>query len=91
MEPPAAGYPDLQPADERIALIQRLDQYRSVTAASLTGLSWDLASAHPLPATDLTIAGIVRHLSWVEDRWFQGRDLGLVVVVVAAAATRCST
>jgi len=29
-----------------------------------------------LPATDLTIAGIVRHLAWAEDRWFQGRLLG---------------
>lgn len=76
MEPAATVYPDLRPADERIALIQRLDQYRSVTAGSLAGLSWDLASARLLPATDLTIAGIVRHLSWAEDRWFQGRLLG---------------
>lgn len=29
-----------------------------------------------LPATDLTIAGIVKHLAWAEDRWFQGRFLG---------------
>lgn len=76
MAPPATEHPDLRPADERTALSQRLDQYRSVAAASLTGLSWDLASAHPLPATDMTIAGIVRHLSWAEDRWFQGRLLG---------------
>lgn len=76
MGSPATKYPDLRPADERVALIQRLDQYRSVAAASLTGLSWDLAAARLLPATDLTIAGIVRHLSWAEDRWFQGRLLG---------------
>jgi len=24
----------------------------------------------------MTIAGIVRHLAWAEDRWFQGRLLG---------------
>ena len=76
MNPPATEYPDVRPADECIALLQRLDQYRSLTAASLTGLSWDLASAHPLPTTNLTIAGIVRHHSWAEDRWFQGRLLG---------------
>jgi hypothetical protein len=29
-----------------------------------------------LPATDLTIAGIVKHLAWAEDRWFQARLLG---------------
>lgn len=76
MGPAATKHPDLRPADERIALTQRLDQYRSVAAASLTGLSWELAAARLLPATDLTIAGIVRHLSWAEDRWFQGRLLG---------------
>jgi hypothetical protein len=25
----------------------------------------------------MTIAGIVKHLAWVEDRWFQGRLLGI--------------
>jgi Protein of unknown function (DUF664) len=29
-----------------------------------------------LPATDLTIAGIVKHLEWAEDRWLQARLLG---------------
>ncbi len=69
-------HPDLQPGDERTALEQRLDQYRAIAAAALVGLSWDDASSRLLPATDLTIAGIVRHLAWVEDRWFQGRLLG---------------
>lgn len=67
--------PELQPGDERSALVQRLDQYRSITAA-LVGLSWRHASARLLPATDMTIAGIVKHLAWAEDRWFQGRLLG---------------
>jgi hypothetical protein len=35
------------------------------------------ASIRLLPATDLTIAGIVKHLAWAEDRWFQGRLLGV--------------
>jgi hypothetical protein len=68
---------DLQPADERIALGERLDQYRGIVAEALTGLTWDQASARPLPSTDMTMAGIVRHLAWAEDRWFQGRLLGL--------------
>lgn len=70
-------HPDLQPADERIALGQRLDHYRAIAVASLAGLEWHDASARLLPATDLTIAGIVRHLAWAEDRWFQGRLRGV--------------
>lgn len=70
-------HPDLRPGNERIALVQRLDQYRATVAAALAGLSWEDASTRLLPATDLTIAGIVRHLAWVEDRWFQGRLLGV--------------
>ena len=69
-------HPDLQPADERTALTQRLDQYRATLSASLADLTWAEVSTAHLPATDLTIAGIVRHLAWAEDRWFQGRLLG---------------
>jgi hypothetical protein len=69
-------HPDLQPDDERTALVQRLDQYRSIATAALIDLQWDEASTRLLPATDLTIAGIVKHLAWAEDRWFQGRLLG---------------
>jgi hypothetical protein len=68
--------PDLQPTDERTALVQRLDQYRAISIAALIDLKWEEASTRLLPATDLTIAGIVKHLAWAEDRWFQGRLLG---------------
>lgn len=70
-------YPDLQPKDERSALIQRLDQYRAIAAAAMVDVPWPRAVTPLLPATDLTIAGVVRHLAWAEDRWFQGRLLGL--------------
>lgn len=69
-------YPDLQPADERLALLQRLDQYRAIAADALVNVAWEQASARLLPASDLSIAGIVRHLAWAEDRWFHGRLLG---------------
>jgi Protein of unknown function (DUF664) len=69
-------HPDLQPEDERTALVQRLDQYRAIATAALLDLQWEQASTRLLPATDMTIAGIVRHLAWAEDRWFQGRLLG---------------
>ena len=70
-------HPDLQPGDERTALAQRLDQYRAIAATALVDLEWREASTRLLPATDLTIAGIVKHLAWAEDRWFQGRLLGV--------------
>ncbi len=69
-------HPDPQPEDERTALEQRLDQYRAVAASALVDVPWEQASARLLPATDLTIAGIVKHLAWAEDRWFQARLLG---------------
>jgi hypothetical protein len=72
--PPA--HPDLQPEDERMALVQRLDQYRAIAAAALDDVPWEKASAPVLPATDMTLAGIVKHLAWAEDRWFQGRFIG---------------
>ena len=68
---------DLQPADERTALGERLDHYRAIVAGALAGVTWPQASAPPLPRTNMTMAGIVRHLAWAEDRWFQGRLLGL--------------
>ena len=74
--PPEPEHPDLQPEDERTALAQRLDQYRAIATAALVDLEWEQASTRLLPATDLTIAGIVKHLAWAEDRWFHGRLLG---------------
>jgi hypothetical protein len=70
-------YPDLQPDNERSALIQRLDQYRAIAVGTLVDVPLPQASTRLLPATDLTIAGVVRHLAWAEDRWFQGRPLGV--------------
>jgi hypothetical protein len=69
-------YPDLQPEAERTALLQRLDQYRAIAVAALVDVPWEQAATRLLPSTDLTIAGIVKHLAWVEDRWFQGRLVG---------------
>lgn len=68
--------PELQPGNERVALEQRLDQYRALVLGTLDDVSWDHASTRLLPATDMTIAGIVKHLAWAEDRWFQGRLAG---------------
>jgi len=71
--------PDLRPPTERVALEQRLDQYRSIVVRLAVGLDWAQASSQPLPASDLSVAGIIRHLAWAEDRWFQGRLLGVAM------------
>lgn len=68
-------YPDLR-ADDRKTLEQFLDFYRAVVVAKVVDLTDVQASARPLPATDLTIGGIVKHLAHAEDRWFQGKLLG---------------
>ena len=73
---PPVPQPDLDPPDERTGLEQRLDHYRAIVMAQLAELTWEQASSHPLPATDLTVGGVVRHLAWAEDRWFQARMLG---------------
>jgi Protein of unknown function (DUF664) len=77
MSDPSSSYPELRPADERTALERFLDHYRNIVTGKLADLETAQASAHALEATDLTVGGIVKHLAWAEDRWFQGRLLGL--------------
>lgn len=72
-----SDHPDLQPPDELTALTQFLDHHRAIVTELLADLTWEQASARPLADTDLTVAGIVKHLAWAEDRWFQGRLLGV--------------
>ena len=68
-------HPSLQ-ADERTTLSQFLDYHRRTVAEKLRDLSDGEATTAALPATNLTVAGIVRHLAWIEDRWFHFRLLG---------------
>jgi Protein of unknown function (DUF664) len=77
MSDASSWFPHLRPADERTALEQFLDQYRHIAASKLADLDQAQASARALEATHLTVGGIVKHLAWVEDRWFQGKLLGL--------------
>jgi len=70
-------HPDLQPPDERVALEQRLDQYRGIVASQLSELTDEQAARGALPASNLTAGGIVKHLAWAEDLWFQERLRGI--------------
>lgn len=70
-------HPELRPHDERSALVQRLDQYRQIIRSQLADLDDERAWTRPLGATDLTVGGIVKHLAWAEDHWFQGKLRGV--------------
>lgn len=72
----SAFYPDLQPANERVALEQHLDFCRRAVVTRIDDLDDESASRQPLPATNLTVGGVVKHLAWAEDRWFVGKLLG---------------
>ncbi|MEU8813458.1 DinB family protein [Actinoplanes sp. NPDC048796] len=62
--------------NERDTLAQFLDQHREWTLAALDGLTEADAAARLLPATTMTIGGIVKHLAHMEDLWFTHKLLG---------------
>ena len=66
------SYPDLA-ADEGTTLRQFLDHYRQRALARISGLTDEQAHAKTLPATNLTPAGVVKHLAHMEDHWFIAR------------------
>ncbi|WP_157987486.1 DinB family protein [Jiangella endophytica] len=57
-------------ADEREALILRLDFLRETVVNNVAGLSLVQATTAPVAPSTLTPAGIVRHLIGVERWWF---------------------
>ena len=68
-------FPPVRTSDERVVLIAMLDWYRAGVVGKLAGL--DSASAsRRLVASDTTIAGLVYHLTLVEDSWFHARFAG---------------
>ena len=67
-------YPDVT-ADERRSLEQFLDFHRAGVVSTLDGLTDAEAAARVLPATELTVGGIVKHLASVEDLWFSHKLL----------------
>ena len=68
------------PEDERALLDGFVDWFRTLAAARLDGLNRAEATRVATP-TGLTLAGIVKHLAWVERVWFryylEGEDLDL--------------
>lgn len=61
--------------DERTSLAQFLDAQRAAVVRLVSGLDKDQL-ATTLPTSDLTLAGLLKHLALVEDSWFQEEFLG---------------
>lgn len=74
-----ARFADLQPTSERVGLTERLDEERRAVVAQAVDLSHDELHARPLAATPLSIGRLVKHLAYVEDRWFQHKLRGLEI------------
>jgi uncharacterized damage-inducible protein DinB len=74
-EPADRHEPDVA-ADERVTLLQYLDYHRATLEWKVGGLSQEQLATR-VGASDLTLAGLVKHLALVEDSWFQRVFLGL--------------
>jgi uncharacterized damage-inducible protein DinB len=68
IEPPDA-------ADERTLLDAMLDYQRATLLLKTEGLDRALLNTALAPSS-LTLAGLLKHLAFVEDRWIQSRFLG---------------
>jgi hypothetical protein len=67
--------PDLV-ADELTTLTQFLEFHRATVLEKVDGLTRDELNRRAVPTSALTLAGLVKHLAFVEDDWFQVRLLG---------------
>jgi hypothetical protein len=68
-------FPQVRTSDERTMLTSMLDWYRVGVLSKLAGLDQAGASRR-LVVSDTTIAGLVYHLTLVEDSWFHQRFAG---------------
>ena len=63
-------------ADEKTSLAQFLDYLRATILWKIEGLETEQTADRAISTTTLTLVGIVKHLAWVEDYWFQNVFLG---------------
>jgi hypothetical protein len=57
-----------------------LDFYRATLLTKCSGLDVERLSARPIPSSDLTLRGLLRHSALVEQWWFEATFVGLPVV-----------
>jgi uncharacterized damage-inducible protein DinB len=70
-DPPLAPDELVSTGSEREVLEAFLDLYRAIVIRKLTGVGDDRARRRLLPSLT-TLAGIAKHLAYVEREWFQG-------------------
>ena len=74
--PPSRERPPFT-TDERAALVGWLDLQRAIVHWKCDGLSNEVAHRSVLPTSPLmTVAGVISHLRWVENTWFEVLFLG---------------
>ena len=79
-------------ADERTQLVGWLDLQRAIVPMKCAGLTDAEAQRPVLPASPLmTVAGVVSHLRWVENLWFEVVFLGQPAVGPSSRALRTPT
>jgi uncharacterized damage-inducible protein DinB len=67
--------PDLQ-GDELTLLSQFLDFHRATLVQKVSGESAEQLRTRAVPSSELTLAGLLKHLALVEDDWFQTKLFG---------------
>jgi hypothetical protein len=67
--------PPLQ-SDEATSLSAYLDRQRAIVLRKVEGLDQEQLGRAAVPTTALTLAGLVKHLAYVEDWWWQDVFLG---------------
>ncbi|WP_235537078.1 DinB family protein [Nocardioides sp. Soil805] len=70
---PERREPSHEPVDERTALEDRLDYQRTTLLVKCGGLTPDQLVQQSAPPSNISLLGLVRHLSGVE-AWFHGYD-----------------
>ena len=75
--------PRLSPApsgEESVQLEARLDYYRATLLVKSAGLDQAQLATRAIPPSELTLLGLVRHMTLVEQGWFEATFAGLPVV-----------
>jgi uncharacterized damage-inducible protein DinB len=67
--------PDLH-GDELTLLTQFLDFHRATLVQKVSGLSAEQLRTRAVPSSEITLAGMLKHLALVEDDWFQSTLFG---------------
>lgn len=72
---PELRHPSGTPDDEKHALVEFLDFYRTVLLRKAEGLTSEELN-RTVAASELTLGGLVKHMAAVEDGWFTDRLAG---------------